>query len=388
MGTMLAPGSATLTALFAAILLSASASSSAVAGDALLSAVKEKDLASVRSVLMQDRDANRADADRTTALAWAVHADDREIATLLLNAGADVAATNRYGVGPLYLASQNGSAKMLQLLLEHGADPHAALPDGETALMTAARTGNAAAVEVLVAAGADVSAAESSKGQTALMWAAAENNAEAVKALLAAGADIDARSSTGEFDALAFAVRAGAVDATRALLESGADANDETRGGTSMLVLATMNAHYELAALLLDHGANPNADKQGWTALHQVVWSRRWNRGFNLPGPSPTGALNGLDLVSKLVAAGADVNARVHIEPNDGRRNVLNRIGATPFLLAAKTCDLPLMRLLLRHGADASIPTKEGATAVMVAAGVGIWAPARIRARMKKRSRP
>jgi ankyrin repeat protein len=85
--------------------------------------------------------------------------------------------------------------------------------------------------------------------------------------------------------------------------------------------------------------------------------------------------LNGLDLVSKLVAAGADVNARVHIEPNDGRRNVLNRIGATPFLLAAKTCDLPLMRLLLRHGADASIPTKEGATAVMVAAGVGIWAP-------------
>jgi ankyrin repeat protein len=142
-----------------------------------------------------------------------------------------------------------------------------------------------------------------------------------------------------------------------------------------MLVLATMNAHYELAALLLDHGADPNADEQGWTALHQIVWARRWNRGFNFPGPSRTGDLSGLDLVRKLVAAGADINARMHAEPNDGRRNVLDRIGATPFLLAAKSCDLPLMRLLLDLGADASIPTEEGTTAVMVAAGVGIWAP-------------
>jgi ankyrin repeat protein len=142
-----------------------------------------------------------------------------------------------------------------------------------------------------------------------------------------------------------------------------------------MLVLATLKAHYELAALLLDHGADPNADKQGWTALHQIAWSRRWNRGFNLPGPTRTGGLSGLDLVDKLVAAGANVDARVHAEPNDGRRNVLNRIGATAFLLAAKTCDLPVMRSLLEHGADASIATEEGTTAVMAAAGVGIWAP-------------
>ena len=352
----------------------------AFGNESLLSALRESALnggnvADVQVLLQQGGDVNAADADGTTALAWAVHADHVTIAKALLDAGADVAATNRYGVGPLHLASENGSAEMLEVLLANGADPNAALPDGETALMTAARTGNAAAVNALLAAGAKVDAVESRKGQTALMWAAAEDNAPAVASLVAAGADIAQRSAAGEFDALAFAVRGGAIEATRVLLDAGADVNAETRGGMSMLVLATLNAHYELAALLIDRGANPNADKHGWTALHQLAWSRRWNRGFNLPGPTATGDMSSLELAEKLIEAGANVDARLHIEPNDGRRNDLNMIGATPFLLASKSCDLPLMRLLLDKGANAGIPTNDGATAVMVAAGVGIWAP-------------
>lgn len=358
-----------------ALLVSVVLCSNAFADDVLLSAVTAEDAAAVRSLLMQGVDANQTAADGTTALSQAVHADNLDLATALVDAGADVAATNRFGVGPLYLASENGNAKMVELLLEHGADPNAALPEGETVLMRAARTGDAAAIEALLSAGADVDAAENWKGQTSLMWAAAENNASAINTLLAGGADIDARSSGGEFTALAFAVRAGALDATRALLKGGADVNEQTRSNTNMLVLAVMNAHYELAALLLDHGADPNADDQGWTALHQVAWSRRWNRGFNSPGPTRTGDMSGIDLVHALVAAGANLDARMHAEPNDGRRNVLNRIGATAFLLAAKTCDLPLMRVLLDHGADASITTEDGTTAVMAAAGVGLWAP-------------
>jgi ankyrin repeat protein len=136
-----------------------------------------------------------------------------------------------------------------------------------------------------------------------------------------------------------------------------------------------INAHYEMAGLLLERGADPNAAEQGWTALHQIAWSRRWNMGFNLPGPAKTGDLDSLELVRRLVAHGADVDARETQEPKDGNRNKLNRIGATAFLLAAKSCDLPLMRTLLEVGADASITTEEGATALMAAAGVGIWAP-------------
>jgi ankyrin repeat protein len=207
------------------------------------------------------------------------------------------------------------------------------------------------------------------------MWAAAENNAAAVTALVAGGADLGARSKGGEFTALLFGVRGGAIDATRALLDAGADVNGALADGTSALVLAVTNAHYELAALLLDRGADPNAAAQGWTALHQIAWSRRWNMGFNLPGPAQTGNLDSLELARRLVTRGADVNARQTKEPTDGNRNKLNRIGATPFLLAAKAADVPYMQTLLELGADAAITTEQGTTALMAAAGVGIWAP-------------
>jgi ankyrin repeat protein len=342
----------------------------------LLDAIKADDGAEARRLLSVDRaSADAAEADGTTALHYAVENGDVELARMLLDAGADPAAQNRYGVGPLHIGALNGDAAVVGLLLEHGADPNAALPEGETALMTAARGGDVATLDALLAAGAEVGTREGWKAQTALMWAAAENNAAAVERLLAAGGERDAASADGEFTALKFAVRAGAIDAARALLDADADVDETMLDGTSLLVLAVTNAHYELAGVLLDYGADPNADAQGWAALHQIAWSRRWNMGFNLPGPAQTGDLDSLDLVRKLVARGADVNARQHEEPKDGNRNKLDRIGATAFLLAAKSCDLPLMRVLLEQGADPAITTEGGTTALMAAAGVGIWAP-------------
>lgn len=341
----------------------------------LAKAVQSGNAAAVRTLLAEGASANDTSADGTTALHWAVHSGNTALATALLDAGANVAAANRYGVPPLTLAAENGDAALTKLLLDRGADPNAALPEGETALMTAARTGDTATLDVLIAAGARVDEREGWKGQTALMWAAHENNAPAIRTLLAAGAARDARSAGGEFTALLFAVRAGALAATRALLDAGADANQALADGTSALVLAATNAHYEVAAELVARGADPNAAAQGWTALHQIAWSRRWNVGFNLPGPAQTGQLDSLELARKLVAAGADVNARQTKEPTDGNRNKLDRIGATPFVLAAKSCDVALMRTLLDLGADAALTTTAGTTALMAAAGVGIWAP-------------
>jgi ankyrin repeat protein len=329
----------------------------------------------MRAIESGSADALAAEADGTTALHYAVERDAVGLVSSLLAAGADASARNRYGVTPIHIAALNGNAAIVELLLDSGVDPDSALPEGETALMTAARNGDLATLGVLLAAGADVNAREAWKGQTALMWAAAEDNAPAIERLLAAGADRDAVSAGGEFTALLFAVRAGAIEATRALLAAGADVDARLADGTSLLVLAATNAHYELASTLLDQGADPDAAAQGWTALHQIAWSRRWNMGFNLPGPAQTGDLDSLELVRRLVAHGADVDARQTQEPRDGNRNKLDRIGATAFLLAAKSCDLPLMRVLVEQGADPAIATENGTTALMAAAGVGIWAP-------------
>ena len=158
------------------------------------------------------------------------------------------------------------------------------------------------------------------------------------------------------------------------MLAAGAGADEKLPDGTSALVLATKNAHYELGALLLDAGADPNADAQGWTALHEIKWTRRPNLGFNNPPPLVTGSLSDLDFIRLLAAHGADLDARMTKEPNNRYRNVLNRIGSTPFLLAAKAADVDMMRLLVELGADPFLPNEDGTTPLMVAAGVGIWA--------------
>ena len=271
--------------------------------------------------------------------------------------------------------------------------------------MAAARTGKADIVKTLAAHGANVNAKESWRGQTALMWAAAEGNADVIRVLLERGADMHVRSNGG-FTALLFAVRGGRIHAVRALLDAGANANDtvqapggarasgprsnpeltlaqvfntgirgrgNTAAGTSALVLAILNAHFQLAAELLARGANPDAEAQGWTPLHQLAWTRRPPIQHGLPPPVPTGTLSSLELAKKLLQSGANPNARMTREPNDGARNVLNRLGSTPFLQAAKLGDVALMRVLLEHGADPSIKTDEGATPLMAAAGVGIW---------------
>jgi hypothetical protein len=85
--------------------------------------------------------------------------------------------------------------------------------------------------------------------------------------------------------------------------------------------------------------------------------------------------LSSLDLARKLVAHGADINRRQTREPNSDMegRNSLNRYGATPFFLAAKACDVPMMRVLLDLGADPFLSNVDGDTPLMVVAGVGVY---------------
>ena len=376
---------------FAAFLLLAGHVPAAAADVRLVDAVKRADAAAVRALLAEGLDPDAPQADGSTALHWAVHRDDAGVAALLIEAGANVAAANRYGVRPLSLACTNGSPAMVELLLDAGADPNAALAEGETALMTAARTGVVDVVDLLLARGADVDAAETWRGQTALMWAAAEGHAAAVEHLLAAGADVGAASARG-FTALLFAAREGRIEVAELLLDAGARIGDalsvnsqRTAGGVARtrasedglnaFLLAVGSAHYELAALLLARGADPNAAPRGWTALHQVSWVRKaGDSGSNNPAPVGSGDMGSLEFVRLLAAGGADLNARVTLRPPAGITS-LNMIGGTPFLLAARTADADLMRLLAELGADPLLSNEDNTTPLMVAAGVGTSSP-------------
>lgn len=354
----------------------------------LVEAVKAADSAAVRALLEQQVDVNTPEVDGTTALHWAAYQGDLDTARLLLGAGANADATNRYAVTPLVLACGRGNAPIVEALLDAGADANTALPEGETVLMAAARSGNVDVLRLLLAHGADVGAREGWRGQTALMWAAAENHPAAVHTLIELGAAVDERSSAG-WTALLFAVRAGKAEAVRALLEAGADVNDTIqplasdaadppgrRGrldGTSALVIAVTNAHFSLAQSLVEQGADPAADEQGWTALHQLAYTRRPNSGKGMPPVPLVDSLDTLAFAQFLLEHGADPNARQTKRFNNRERNNLNRVGATPYLLAAKHADVPLMRLLAAHGADTRQPTEGNASPLMVAAGVGIF---------------
>ena len=357
----------------------------------LIEAVKTADRAAIRRLLTERVDVNATEADGTTALHWATDGDNLDLVELLIRAGANVKTANRYGVTPLWLACTNGNAAAVVLLLKAGADPNTALPEGETVLMTAARTGRVDAVKALIEAGAAVNAVEGWHGQTALMWAAAEGHPAVIQALVERGADVHARSKGG-FTGLLFAAREGQIGAVRTLLNAGANLNDSlpvrarastatapgptpSEAGLNAFLLAAANAHYELASWLVDRGADPNAAPQGWTALHQVSWVRKAGiSGSNNPAPEGSGSMNSLDFVRKLVAKGAALNARVTKKPAMGV-TTLNSLGATPFLLAARTADGELMRLLAQLGADPLLPNEDNTTPLMVAAGVGTQAP-------------
>jgi ankyrin repeat protein len=377
----------TLAVLVVAMLLSTVDARAAAPAALVADAAEKMDRATLRALLRQKADVNAPQVDGMTALHWAAYQDDLETVALLVRAGANVKAPNRYGVTPLSLACTNGNSEIVERLLQAGADPNTTLPGGETALMTAARVGSVASVKALLARGADVHAVDERRGQTALMWAAAEGHANVVELLIELGADVRTRLASG-FTPLLFAVREGHTDVVRILLKAGADVNETVpvegrrRGyggrapaaGATPLLLAVTNAHFELAEYLLDAGADPNAALPGYTVLHAVPSVRNPGVGDNDPPPAGSGSMTSLELVKKLVAHGADLNARMTRRPNLSNTR-LNEIGATPFMMAALTADAELMRTLAALGADPLIPNTDSSTPLMAAAGLATRSP-------------
>jgi len=408
-----------LPALSAAFLLGAVTLSFAAPAGTIVDAAREGDATRVRAFLDKKVDVNAPAPDGATALHWAVHRDDMKMVNLLLAAGAKVDVANDFGATPLALACENGSAVMVERLLTAGANPNAALSGGGTPLMIASRTGNLDTVRTLLDRGANIDAKEETKGQTALMWAVDEQHSEIVKLLMDRGADVRAKSKSG-FSPLMFALRNGDVALVKTLFaKGGIDVNDRvpgSQGGALLITIANPNielatlllekgadpnlgrgaallqaissGNYEMAALLLNHGANPNLGGPNGAALHALI---RNDGGVDYRGPGAEentagtsgGRLDRMGLAALLVAKGADVNGRGGSPPRGKTVSIGTALkalpplanpdrsgGVTVLLSAAENADVPMLRFLLKSGANPKL-TSGGDNALMLAAGVG-----------------
>jgi ankyrin repeat protein len=393
----------------------------------LATAAMEDDIARVRLLLKQGADVNGAQGDGTTALHWAAIRNDFEIGRLLIHSGANVNATTRIGgLTPLYLAATAGNAAMISELVNAGASAKATNSiNGTTALMKAAAAGSVEGVKLLLDHGADPNAKESGLGQTALMFAAAADRADVISLLAARGADLKVTSKvtriepqkdpdsedfpldadlilhanlppgkaaaaalagrrasptvSGGMTALLLAARDNRVSAARALLDAGADVDQPSAGDKSTpLVMAIINGHFDAAKFLLDRGANPNGINQDGLAPLYATIDAQWAPVAGGPVPlTVREKTTYLELMKVLLDRGANPDARLGrklwFRPAFHDQMWIGTPGSTAFWRAAQATDLSAMRLLVAHGADAKLPSDEGDTALMLAAGVG-WA--------------
>jgi uncharacterized protein len=254
------------------------------------------------------------------------------------------------------------------------------------------------------------------------MWAVLENHPAIVSRLLAKGADIDAQtavvipdgttgtpqatsgdigahgpgiyrsravpSPSGAMTALLFAARDGNLEMARLLVDAKADLERRSANGTRPLLVAIINNHIELAMFLLERGADPNAADHFYkrSPLYAAVEMRNPDYVRDTAPPAAD-RVAPMELISALVARGANPNARANTTPFRGffqvSANWANFDGQTPFLRAALSGDVALMRFLLDHGADPNLGTNDGATPLMAAAGVN-WVVAQTYSRPEK----
>jgi len=363
----------------------------------LLDAAERGDRAAVTRMLSKGADPNAPGPDGTTAVMYAAANGDVELVRALIKAGANVKPKNQLGTTAITEAAIIGSAPVIDALLKAGADPNTKNPEGETPLMAVARSGNVDAARLLVEARADVNVKENFGGQSALMWAAAQGQAEMVKFLASKGADLNARGvvrqwerkviteprpkdmNKGGFTPLLYAAREGCVDCARHLIAAGADPDLEDPERITPLNMALLNLHFEFAAFMIKAGADVNKwDLFGRSPVYMAAdVSTLPVKGNGAMAVIPSGdSTTALDVARMLLEAGADPNIRLKRRPpyrdvpQDRGGDAILMQRATPLLRASRAGDAPFVELLLKHKALVDLPSKEGVTPLMAAAGV------------------
>ena len=376
-------------------------------------AAYRNDLELAQLLIAAGANVNAPNHDGATPLSLAAENGSAAMIEKLIEAGADPNQRLANGETPLMMAARNGSVAAIKVLLHHKADVNTKETlRGTTALMWAAEQGHSDAVKALVARGADLGAAtewdtrnsrlniaptvqqraQSAQGAGGLGGFARARTRRAAAGGAASPDDFDDFAAFfrgpqikdgGGLTPLVYAAREGCLECARALVEAGADVNQVTHYGWTALLTATQNRHYQLGRYLLDHRADPNiANKGGWTPLYLATDNRNIEAG-DYPVRKPD--MDHLDYIKLLLDKGANVNTRIcgaqssdkecKGDTTETRTNFtmqwLYEDGATPFVRAAQSGDVTLMKLLLAQGADPKIATAHNDTALAVAAGIG-----------------
>ena len=314
------------------------------------------DLDTVKALIAAGAKASVASRYGVTPLHEAAAIGSAPIVNALLRAGASADATYGEGETPLMLAARSGNLEAVKLLVEAGANVNAAEKfRGQTALMLAAVENHAAIVQALITAGAQVNA----------------RTVEYTFQNLTGGAGgIIHDRPQGGLTAIILAARQGSSEAAEYLLAAGADLNaTEPQYGFTALQTAIFNGHYFFAKQLLEKGANPNDG-----SLYVVMEMRNLATYSNRPNPPDSErGVSHMDVARLLLDKGADPNAPYvkTIPPRQAQGNINVAAGATPLYRAVRAIDLAAVQLLVDRGANPSLALKDGSTPMMAAAGLG-----------------
>jgi ankyrin repeat protein len=329
---------------------------------ALMWAVHRDDVGLAARLIAAGADVSVANDYGATAMSEAAIRADAEMLSQLLAAGADVDAPNADGQTALMVVARSGDVDAAKLLIDHGAKINAReRRKGQSALMWAAAQIQPEMVRLLLEHGADANARS-----TVHDWPRKVTAEPRMK-----------ESPSGGFTPLLYAARQGCTACAQALIEGGADIDLPDPDGVTPLLSAVLSAHFDTAKYLLDAGANVNKwDWWGRTPLYAAADYNTIPHGGRPDLPS-LDEISSLELMKLLLDAGANPNAQLKLFPpyrslrmDRGADSVLT-IGTTPLIRAARGADLDGLHVLLAHGALVDLPQAEGVTALMVAVGAG-----------------
>jgi ankyrin repeat protein len=301
-----------------------------VGAEEIHDAVKNGDLAAVQRILAAQPDRVNAVNERGyTPLHIAAREGRVEIASFLLDKGADLEAKNPTGITPLYLAVVGKRPEVVRFFLDKGANVNAETRFQTTPLFAAAESGNVDVLRALIKRKADVNHVSPVFG-SALHRAAYMDFPQGAKALLEAGADLKVKDQRGQTP-LHQAAMLGRVAVATLFVEKGADLNALDGENQTPLHLAVLygtdrsgaNNSVELGFLFLEHGARidttaadgetllMSAAKRGYTSLVEAVLRRGGDLRTREPGTRRTllhiAAIRGFgDLTDVLLARGID----------------------------------------------------------------------------------